>query len=432
MKDLYTFDSTIPSALETYEQIRAAYVEIFAALKLPILVAKASSGDMGGDLSHEYHLPTSLGEDHVVSCSDCDYIINDELAETRPSGEHEASGRIHVWRGITKDRSTLINVWYPESVEGAPGSGSREYTDADINIYTVKSLFPDLDGGIENPLAHWGDAISSRKDDGIRLVNIVDCRLPSSFLDSIKNQSPGIPVWPDGLGQTPPPSISTVMDSDKDGGTLNLLRIRTGDKCPQCSSGTLKVQKAIELGHTFHLGTRYSEPLDARVSIPSNMLLESGSSSGPAQPVASKGDEVVSVPMQMGCHGIGVTRIIGAIADHLADEKGLNWPRKVAPYEVVVIPGKGLDGDAEDVFDALSTYGRPAERVLDAILDDRDSSFAWKLNDADLVGYPVIVVLGREWKARRRCEVQCRRLGVKEHVGMDELPVFVTNLLDQL
>lgn len=432
MKDLYTFDPTVSSALETYEQIRAAYSRIFSELKLPILVAKASSGDMGGDLSHEYHLPTSLGEDHVVSCSDCEYTINDELAETPTSVEVQSNPRAQVWRGITKDRSTLVNVWYPESTNRLSDGGAKAYADDDVNIYAIKSLLPDLDGGIENPLVHWAEAISNQKENGIRLVNIVDHRLRSSLPQAIKSQTPGIPVWPDGLGQGLPYSTSSVIDSDPAGLPLNMLRIRTGDQCPKCSSGTLNVQKAIELGHTFYLGTRYSEPLDAKVLIPSSMLLESGRESNPVPPAASKDDASVSVSMQMGCYGIGVTRIMGAVADHLADGKGLNWPRKIAPYEVVVIPGKGLDGDAANVFDALSAHARSKAQALDAVLDDRDSSFGWKLNDADLVGYPVIVVLGREWKARQRCEVQCRRLGVKEHVNLDELPVFINNLLDQL
>lgn len=431
MKDLYTFDPTLPSALESYEQVREAYSKIFAELKLPILVAKASSGDMGGDLSHEYHLPTSLGEDHVVSCSDCDYTINDELAETRASGAHGSSSRARVWRGITKDRSTLVNVWYPESTEGASDEAAATFTDADVNIYAIKSLLPDLDAGIENPLLHWAETISHQKAKNLRLVNIVDHRLQSSVCEAIKNQDPETPVWPDELGERSNTTTS-IIESDQAGAPLNLLRIRTGDACPKCASGTLKVQKAIELGHTFHLGTRYSEPLDARVSIPASMLLEPASDSSAIQQRAPKDDDKVTVPLQMGCYGIGVTRIIGAVADHLADDKGLNWPRKIAPYEVVIVPGKGLEGDAAGVYDSLSAQTGLGKPALDAILDDRESSIGWKLNDADLVGYPVIVVLGREWKAGRRCEVQCRRLGVKENVNLDDLPVFVNNLLDQL
>ena len=432
MKDLYTFDPTVASALETYEAVRAAYTRFFSELKVPILVAKASSGDMGGDLSHEYHLTTSLGEDHVVSCSDCDYVVNDELAEIPTPRKCGDKVPIHVWRGITKDRSTLVNVWYSQGSGDAQGQGSNAYTDVDVNIHAVKSIVADLDGGIENPLPHWAAAISDRPAGGIRLVNIIDHRIPASFSDDLDARAPGLPIWPDGLGQEPPSTASIkVVDSSDDGKPLNMLRVKTGDRCPQCPSGTLKVDKAIELGHVFHLGTRYSEPLEARVSIPLSLLPDaekkSTSSTG-----SKKTDEVVSVPLQMGCHGIGVSRIIGAVADHLMDDKGLNWPRKIAPYEVVVVPGQGLGDDAASILDALRGHVGSTGQGLDAVLDDRESSFGWKLNDSDLIGYPVIVVLGREWKASRRCEVQCRRLGVKEHIGVEELPVFVNDLLDQL
>ncbi|KAL1883860.1 hypothetical protein VTK73DRAFT_7648 [Phialemonium thermophilum] len=432
MKDLYTFDSTVQAALETYEQVRAAYGKIFGELKLPILVARASSGSMGGDLSHEYHLPTSLGEDNVVSCSDCDYVVNDELAEGRPVDKREENVRVHVWRGVTRDRTTVVNVWYPETAQNPNGGGHREYTDVDVNLHAVKSLVPDLDSSIDNPLPHWRAAVESSAANSIRQINIIDHRVPLSVLKDIKDQTAGMPLWPDGIDLAHSPTSYAFVDRNGDGGPLNLLRVRAGDSCPRCSSGTLHVQKAIELGHTFHLGTRYSGPLEARVSIPTRLLPRADQADASPSAGTLKQGDMVSVAMQMGCHGIGVTRIIGAVADHLADKKGLNWPRRIAPYEVVIIPAKDLEGDAETLFDTLSAAEKSGSRSLDVILDDRDNSFAWKLNDADLIGYPVIVVLGREWKSNRRCEVQCRRLGVKEHVEVVDLTGFVNSLLDQL
>jgi prolyl-tRNA synthetase len=427
MKDLYTFDLSVPKALETYEQVRAAYNRIFEDLKLPVIIAKADSGNMGGKLSHEYHLPSSLGEDHVVSCSECDYVVNDEVAEAGTSKPVDSNTDIHVWRGISKDRSTLVNVWYPSSITGEAGGDPISFTDADVNVYAIKSLLPNLDGGIESPLSQWTAALSNQAPGDLRLVHVVDYRLPSSFVTDLKEQSQGVPIWPARLGQEPPSSIDTTILTHNDDAPLNVLRVKTGEKCPQCSSGTLRVDKAIELGHTFHLGTRYSEPLEATISIPSNKLAELEGSKAEAG-----SHEEVILPMQMGCHGIGVTRIIGAVANHLADEKGLNWPRKIAPYEVVVIPGRGLDDEALEVFDSVSSNSQTTQSPLDIVLDDRHSSFVWKLNDADLIGYPVLIVVGREWKASRRCEVQCRRLNVKEYVSLSDLPVFVNNLLDQL
>ncbi|RYP69665.1 hypothetical protein DL769_005223 [Monosporascus sp. CRB-8-3] len=366
MKDLYTFDYSTKSALSTYEEVRSAYSRLFAELKLPYLVAEASSGDIGGDLSHEYHLPASIGEDSVISCSSCDYVANEELAAARPEGPNQSYTELYgrgvirsepeaarVWRGVSKDRSTLINVWYPEFPPGAKGHGLPRLSDADLNIHAMK----------------------------------------------------------------------TVGDGDP----LNLIRIRDGDNCPRCSSGGLKVQKAIELGHTFYLGTRYSKPLGAHVRIPAALA------ENELDPAS--GDILTQVPMQMGCHGIGVSRIIGAVTDHLADDRGLNWPRAIAPFEVVVIPGRGFEEEGTIVAEALAGQCEPnatPKRHIDTALDDRSESLPWKMKDADLVGYPVLVILGRKWESERLCEVQCRRLEIKWQVSLAELPTYVDQLLCQL
>src|SRR5690242_774645 len=114
MKDLYTFDITLAAALESYAQVQQAYRNLFAELKLPILVAKASSGDMVGDLSHEYHLPTSLGEDIVLSCTSCGYVANEEVADIAYQGLEGSPGKHRCWVRITEDRKTLVYIWYPE------------------------------------------------------------------------------------------------------------------------------------------------------------------------------------------------------------------------------------------------------------------------------------------------------------------------------
>ncbi|KAI3332169.1 class II aaRS and biotin synthetase [Xylariaceae sp. AK1471] len=427
MKDLYTFDYSLQSALKTYEEARAAYSLLFDELKLPYLVAEASSGDIGGDLSHEYHLPSSLGEDNVISCTDCDYVANEELATARPilsqdesstEGSNAKSGTTaQVWRGISKDRKTLVNVWYPTS-----------FSDTDINTHALKSVLPNLDSSLEDALTLWESSLnssnSSTSNQRLQLLNIVDYRLGQQFMDTLKTDPGQLPVLP----PQSPIQLSQLegrfITSLKNGEPFNTIRIRDGDHCPRCTSGKLKVQKAIELGHTFHLGTKYSDALDARVQVPSTMIEDS-------QATSIKSDSMASVSMQMGCHGIGVSRIIGAVANHLADERGLNWPRAIAPFEVVVIPGRNMDEDAAAVSHSL-TESSGITLPVDLVLDDRAESFPWKLNDADLVGYPVIVVLGRKWTSDRLCEVQCRRLDSVQFVSLDDLPEHVNKLLAQL
>lgn len=392
MKDLYTFDQTVNDALATYEEVRRAYARFFADLKLPILVAKASSGDMGGDLSHEYHLPTSLGEDNVVSCNSCDYTVNDELAETRlPDTLHidedTAKKHVSVWRGITKDRKTAVNVWYLDPIEG---DASAEPADTPVNIQLIKSIIPELDTAIQDA----GPLIDSLGLKGQAENHLVDVRLVRALGKC------------DTLDQKVGEILRTYGDNSK---ALNLLKVQSGDTCPKCDHGKLKVEKAIELGHTFHLGTRYSEPLEAKVQL------------------ASGGNPV---PLQMGCHGIGVSRLIGVVANHLTDDKGLNWPRKIAPFEAVVIAKNGSESDAEELYDQIVKY---AGEEVDAVLDDRYTTrFPWRMKDAELIGYPVVVILGKSWSDERKAEVHCRRLGVQEYVSAEKVPRFVRDLLERV
>ncbi|KAI0965650.1 class II aaRS and biotin synthetase [Xylaria arbuscula] len=437
MKDLYTFDHSLQSALKTYEEARAAYNRLFDELKLPYLVAEASSGDIGGDLSHEYHLPSSIGEDNVISCTDCDYIANEELAITRPVHQlpiDAESIKPQVWSGISKDRKTLVSVWYP----GTFGA-------ADINTHALKSAVPDLDPSIEDALPLWQSIIktfdSSPSVSPPQVLNIVDYRLGQDFANTLRDNPNLFPILPTPQEFPIKPYRFDVkfITSSTTGEPFNAIRIHDGDSCPRCTSGKLRVQKAIELGHTFHLGTKYSDALDARVQLPAAWVEDSQAkdSSQAATSTKSKPDNsMVSVSMQMGCHGIGVSRIIGAVADHLSDSRGLNWPRAIAPFEVVVIPGRSMEEDALTVTRCL-TQPQPQSSdttfpPIDLALDDRADSFTWKLKDADLVGYPVIVILGRKWTSDRLCEVQCRRLGSKEFVGLDQLQEHVNGLLAQL
>jgi prolyl-tRNA synthetase len=280
MKDLYTFDITPEAAFETYAHVSGAYKAFFADMKLPVLVAEASSGDMGGNYSHEYHLANPLGEDTVATCSSCGYTANDEVAIPRNA-----------------DKATR-------------GEGA----------------------------------------------------------------------------------------------------VAAGDGCPECENGTLEVSKAIELGHTFYLGTRYSEPLEATYS--------------------PKGS-THRLPIQMGCYGIGVSRMIGAVAEHIADSKGLTWPRAIAPFEAVVIPTSGVDESAHQFYDELEG-ARANGSQFDIALDDRNKPFGWKMQDADLIGYPVTIILGKAWRESKTCEIQCRSLSLKQNVAANDVPKFLQQLLHRL
>jgi prolyl-tRNA synthetase len=443
MKDLYTFDYSSNLALVTYDQVREAYTRLFDELKLPYLVAEADSGNMGGNLSHEFHFPTSKGEDHIISCNSCKYVANEELAETRILREdglplrqdHELvrSEHIKVWHGISQDRSTLINVWYSSN----PNTKLLSKKAPEVNIHAIKKLIPELDTAIDIGALDTTSLESAGQFQALtfpaprQITNLVDHRITHLFQSSVDSAGLSSLQWPHALGKFPIDTVSVYIYQDMTtGDSLNLLRIQAGDHCPRCETGVLDVQKAIELGHTFHLGTRYSEPLMAQVALPPGSVNQRQlkcSEPGNGRILNHQGY------MHMGCHGIGVSRMIGAVADTLADRKGLNWPRAMAPFEVVVIGSKGNNDTAAEVYDILSSGSELSRSLpLDLILDDREASFPWKMQDADLVGYPVIVVVGRGWKAGRTCEVQCRRLKIRQEVPIGELFGVVNSLLVQL
>jgi prolyl-tRNA synthetase len=412
MKDLYTFDISAESASDTYHTVRAAYAALFAEMKLPVLAARASSGDMGGALSHEYLLPIAIGDDHVVHCNKCDYVVNEEIAGSSAAWGSPADDELGVWRGITKDRLTLVNVWYPKRLIVAGSEETRENTDADIDLHSVKSIVPALDTAVVDAVPLWAAAMANSPLQTMRLLNLADGRLPSSVRQDLVQGKQGAEMWPIQLHGMPLPPLLVSDSIERDFPGAGLLRVRDGDDCPRCSSGTLKVERALELGHTFDLGTRYSEPLGLAVAVP---------------PATKK------EPVFMGCHGIGISRIIGAVAEHLADGAGLNWPVAIAPYSCVVVPGKEEDMEgAIRVHDHVVSSAEAGSNLLDVVVDDRRMSLPWKLRDADLIGFPVMIILGRGWRASQCVEVQCRQLKLREDVEWDRLPGFINKLYRRL
>lgn len=495
MKDLYTFDLTRAQALETYYAVRDAYCSFFDSFKIPYLVAEADSGTMGGNLSHEFHFLTTKGEDNVIRCSDCQYVANEELArsgeilpELNQIGEipehnvwayeceHEPSQNppkhlgdadiattplyFTTWTGVTRDRRTLVLVHYPRNPISGQFVGSTSVSENEVNPYGVKALVDQVDAGVETPVQAWAKAfVLSRKGDNVtnehsRIVRLFDYRMRGATFDvSTSLRSLGFTVSDLIRGLCPEDlRVQDIFIDPLTNRPLDLLKIRNGDPCPKCSSGHLTVHRAVELGHTFFLGTRYSKALQATVAISSSLEDEgkprdSGTEASTFQGhdfgegAEQKGQSI----LEMGCHGIGISRMIAVVADSLADRKGLNWPRVIAPFDVVLIPSKGEEDAATEVYDRItasglrrgfpgpSVYTAPLEDTIDVIIDDRARDLAWKLGDADLIGYPVIVVLGRAWRKDRKCEVQCRRIrDLRTEVSLDDLSAFILSLLKQL
>lgn len=418
MKDLYTFDATPQEAHQTYDEIRSAYRNFLDELTVPYVEARAESGDMGGNLSHEYHFPNTAGEDIVITCTDCDYARNEEFVSQQsyppqpiknapaPSTSVEP---FHQEDFLSLDGRSLIRAIAPATPEQQT---QFEASPRPLNSYAIKAALEgtlEIDSGLEEPL-HFFEGLVATSAKEMNYSN-----KPSIYylLDSrVDPQSISHLIASD-MAQFPPERVNLYMINAPENGIINLLSFQDGDACPECHKGTLKLDKAIEIGHTFHLGTRYSSKLGLAIRHPS-------------------GKEVV--PVEMGCHGIGVSRLIAAVASCLSDESGLNWPCVIAPFEAVVIVQTSKAERvhaAEKIYDDLAGSSNRTAAV-DVILDDRpEQGLGWKLKDADMIGYPVIVVVGKTFD-QGKVEVQCRRLKIKQDVAIAGVAPFVHDLLKQL
>ncbi|USW47904.1 Class II Aminoacyl-tRNA synthetase/Biotinyl protein ligase (BPL) and lipoyl protein ligase (LPL) [Septoria linicola] len=393
MKDLYTFDVTSDQAMETYRAVSKAYRGFLDELNLPYLVATADSGNMGGTHSHEYHFVSPKGEDTIIKCDSCSLSMNEEVCFGKHKAEHSSPETSYtLWSGRTTEQrdgrtrtANLVNVYLPQS-------------DCDMNPHALKKVVPGIESSPYS-LHDWYD--ESREflaTEGLNIPSVLNIRDPRVRQDLINDGQDGMEV------QTAP---------------FLLTKIRAGDPCPSCDTGRVHLHQAVEIGHTFHLGTRYSKPLEATVQAEDNTQLN----------------------LEMGCHGIGVSRLIGAAASLLADQHGLNWPLAITPYSILLVgAGKTPADDVRQLYDTLMkglltqflSGPRTRASAPDAVIDDRDRPFGWKLNDADLIGYPFIVVLGKAWSEENAVELQCRRLGVKETVPVAQLAQRVTELSEEL
>ncbi len=395
MKDLYTFDETEESARKTYESVRGAYRNFFDELKMDYVEAQADSGNMGGTLSHEYHLESEKGEDNILSCSKCEFARNEELVDAVDyTHEHLDLDELSYKSATVTEMNELISISLDRTV--LVKAYSQDETPRKINPHAVKAALKgivEVDTGVEHPLKIF----TAIQGFGRRLHYLFDDTVtPSARAAQILKDY-------DFIRSNALETIITTRQAE----CINAFRLskrQTGDKCQSCNEGHLTIKTAIEAGHTFHLGTRYSAKLGA------NIALASGKE---------------TVPMVMGCHGVGVSRLIAATASCLADEKGLNWPRAIAPFQVVIVPRSlepSLLKGASSVYDKIIS-DKLDKMTTDAIIDDRaETPLPWKLKDADLIGYPVIIILGQAW-AEHKVEVQCRRLKVKTTVGVADVTV---------
>ena len=422
MKDSYSFDIDDAGLDVSYAKHRVAYQRTFDRLGLPYVIVSAMSGAMGGSKSEEFLAPMAIGEDTYVRCTTCDYSANTEAVQVAPPSPVAFDGLPAAQVVDTPDTptiQTLVDLFNARADLRRP---DRDWTAADtLKNLVVKLKYPD---GTIVPLAIGvpGD----REVDMKRLEAQVAPAEIEPFSEADFAANPNLAkgyIGPGSLGEDKAAGIRFVLDprivdgtawitgADSPGkhvvhlvagrdftadGTIEAAEVHAGDPCPLCSSA-LEMARGIEIGHIFQLGRKYAEALGLTV------LDENGKT------------RVVT----MGSYGIGVSRAVAAIAELNCDDKGLIWPAEVAPADVhIVATGKATDPQLPAAEILAAECEAAGLRVL---FDDRVGvSPGVKFNDAELVGVPTIVVVGRGL-TDGVVEVKDRRTGERADVPLADV-----------
>lgn len=414
MKDAYSFDRNQEAALKTYETMYAAYQRVFTRLGLNFRAVNADTGSIGGNRSHEFHVIADTGEDAIAYCATSDYAANVELAEAvctaqRPNAENPLA-KVHT-PGRTQCEQVAEQLGLPLSA-------------------TVKAVV------FANTVFDYGKPtlgfilVLVRGDHEVndiklgKLPNVGELRLANEAeIQAVFGCVPGYlgPVGVKGVRVIADRSVAVMGDfvcganaADYHLTGVNWARdlpepevqdvrnVVEGDPSPD-GKGNLSICRGIEVGHVFYLGTQYSEALQAK------FLEENG------KPAV----------MEMGCYGIGVTRILGAAIEQNFDARGIVWPLSIAPFEVVLCPiGYKKSEQVKAQADAL--YAQLLAQGVDVMLDDRDERPGVMFADWELIGVPLRVTLGDRGLNDGKVEFQSRDGAIEKR------DVEVTEIIEQI
>ena len=414
MKDSYSFDLTDAGLAASYAAHREAYLRIFARLGLDVRVVSAVSVAMGGSESEEFLAPTPVGEDTFASCARCGYAANTEavpsprrtapIAEPGPVEELDTPDTptietLAAHLGVPAS-ATLKNLLVVAGRSGDAGHSGRSGDevvaigvpgDREVDLRRVEELLgpvrifeaadfaahPELVRGYVGPQGLAGRAFRY----------VADPRV-----------SPGT-SWVTGANRPDTHARNVVAGRDFTVSEYaDVVTVVDGDPCPRCG-GPLTLARGVEVGHVFQLGRKYADAFGLDVP----------------------GPDGTPVRLTMGSYGIGVSRAVAVIAEQHHDERGLVWPREVAPYDVEVVPvGRG-----DQPAHARDLAGRLADTGLRVLVDDRDATAGVKLTDAELIGVPWTVVVGRR-ADEGVVEVRDRARGETSEVRMDDVVWAVT------
>ena len=392
MKDSYSFDRDEAGLDESFRKHAEAYGRIFERCELEFYEVEAESGEMGGSDSNDFLAPGD-GENYLVRCENGDYAADIEAA-----------------RGIPAQPDFPPPLEAPEEVE-TPGMRTIEEVSMFLDVdprATAKAMPVVVDGKVLLALIRGDDRLDEAKL-GAVFGQFVRPARPEELTEtfgagggSIGPVGSPVPVLADEALREGQYVVGANRDDlhlrgvqagrDYEADFADLRRVKEGDSCPKCG-GNLTIEQAIELGHIFKLGTFYSIPFEA------SFLDEDG----------------IEKPLVMGSYGIGPGRVIAAIVEQHHDENGIAWPRAVAPYDVHVVALAGAEDQAQEAATALEAAG------LSVLLDDRDSRAGEKFADADLLGLPVRVTVGKKTLEDGAVDVRDRASGEERRVPIASL-----------
>lgn len=377
MKDAYSFDRDEAGLDDSYMKMEKAYRKIFDRLGLDYKVVEADSGAMGGSGSQEFMVISEIGEDGIAYCEACGYGANEEKASCSPKNTIHSVGSM--------DESMIEKIHTPNI---HTITELTEFLGCDA-VKMAKTLIYKADGKLVAAMVR-GD----RELNEVKLKNVLECTelemADAESVRSVTNAEVGfagpvglkIRIIADhevaqgrnlivGANETDHHLLNVNIGRDFDAEVHDIRFIAAGDACPCCGKSII-LARGIEVGHIFKLGTKYSSALACNYS-------------------DEEGNER---PMVMGSYGIGINRTMAAVIEQHHDENGIIWPMEIAPYHVIIVPVNVLDEKVMKIAEVM--YQRLTDAGLEVILDDRNERAGVKFMDADLIGIPIRINVGRK------------------------------------
>ena len=393
MKDAYSFDRDEAGLDESFRKHSVAYQRIFERCGLEVVEVAAESGIMGGSGSQDFLAPAGAGENTLVTCENGDYAADLEIAGGIPSAPDFPEALPAPEEVETPDQRTIEDVSKFLGVdERATAKAMPVVTDEGLVLALVRG-----DDRLNEMklLAALGRDFRPAQPEEIREAFGADggsIGPVGSPVEVLADETLREGQYVVGANRNDVHLRGVQAGRDFEARFADLREVRAGDACTRCG-GHLRLQVAIEVGHIFKLETRFSEALDAR------FLDEDGTER----------------PLIMGSYGIGPGRVMAAVVEQRHDEQGISWPSAIAPYDVHVVALPGVEDQAEQAARALQAAG------ADVLLDDRDARAGEKFADADLIGCPIRVTVGKKTAEDGAVDVRDRESGEERRVPLDEL-----------